>query len=135
VLKYNEPVDSRQPPASQDWRLFVFKGPDVLDTIPLATRSCWLIGREDAVVDLYVEHPSASKQHAVIQFRYVTKVSEFGDKKGKVKPYVIDLESSNGTVLNGDKIGGRRFIEVRSGDVMKIGTSDREYVFMLPPKE
>lgn len=135
VLKYNEPTDSRLPPASSDWRLFVFKGEEVIDTIPLATRSCWLIGREDKVVDIHVENPSASKQHAVVQFRFVQKVGEFGEKKSKVKPYIIDLESSNGTILNDVKIESKRFVEARSGDVMKIGTSNREYVFVLPPKE
>jgi smad nuclear-interacting protein 1 len=135
VLKYHEPPEARKPPSKEDWRLFIFKGEDLLETVPLSVSTCWLIGKEAAVADLVVEHPSTSKQHAVIQFRYVEKVvSEYGDKKGKVKPYIIDLESSNGTILNGDKIGSKRFIEVRSGDVMKLGTSEREYVFMLAPK-
>jgi smad nuclear-interacting protein 1 len=143
VLKYHEPSEARKPPASQDWRLFVFKGSaEVEPPIPLGVQSCWLFGREKAVVDVVVEHPSASKQHAVIQFRAVQKrgeedalgVSGTAPKK-VVKPYVIDLDSSNGTWLNGERIGARRFVEARSGDVVKIGTSEREYVFMLPPKE
>ncbi|KAF2666983.1 SMAD/FHA domain-containing protein, partial [Microthyrium microscopicum] len=134
VLKYAEPPDARQPPASQDWRLYVFKGAETLDTVPLWTRSCWLMGREGRVVDMRVEHPSASKQHAVIQFKYVTRTNEFGDKKSMVKPYLIDLDSANGTSLNGDRIPGSRYIEVKSGDVLRIGLSEREYVFMLPPK-
>jgi smad nuclear-interacting protein 1 len=136
VLKYNEPPEARKPPASQEWRLFIFKGEDLLETVPLAQQTCWLMGKEAAVADLVIEHPSTSKQHGVIQFRYVEKaVNEFGDRKGTVKPYLIDLESSNGTFLNGDKISPRRFIEIKSGDVMKIGHSEREYVFILPPKE
>jgi smad nuclear-interacting protein 1 len=135
VLKYNEPAEARKPPPSQAWRLYIFKGEEVLDTVPLHTQSCWLLGRETTVVDLPVEHPSSSKQHAVIQFRYISKLNEFGDRDGKVKPYIIDLESSNGTVLNGEKIEASRFVEVRTGDVMKIGLSEREYVFILPPPE
>jgi smad nuclear-interacting protein 1 len=135
VLKYNEPAEARKPPPSQAWRLYIFKGEEVLETVPLHVQSCWLLGRETTVVDLPVEHPSTSKQHTVIQFRHTTKVNEFGDKTGTVKPYIIDLESSNGTILNGDKIEASRFVEIKSGDVMKIGLSQREYVFILPPPE
>lgn len=135
VLKYNEPPEARLPPASAPWRLYVFKGPDLLETIPLSTRSCWLFGRERAVVDFPTEHPSCSKQHAVLQFRHVEKKNEYGDKVGGVKPYVIDLDSANGTRVNGEGVEGRRYVEVMSGDVVTFGESTREYVVMLPPKE
>ena len=136
VLKYNEPPESRLPPPSQPWRLYVFKNKDLLDTIPLHTRPCWLFGREKAVCDVAVEHPSASKQHAVLQFRYVEKVmGEFGEKKGKVGLYILDLDSANGTKLNGEVVPGRRFLECRTGDVIQFGESIREYVVLLPPKE
>ena len=135
VLKYNEPPEARLPPPSSPWRLYVFKGSDVLETLPLHERSCWLFGRERAVVDFATEHPSCSKQHAVIQFRYVEKKNEWGEKKGTVKPYVIDLESANGTKVNGEKVPNRQFFELRSGDVVAFGDSTREYVLMLPPKE
>ncbi|KAK1580220.1 SMAD/FHA domain-containing protein [Colletotrichum navitas] len=135
VLKYHEPAEARKPPAKDQWRLFVFKGADIVDTVDLSARSCWLVGREAAVVDLAAEHPSISKQHAVIQFRHVEKRNEFGDRIGKVKPYLIDLESANGTVLNGDKIADSRYYELRDKDMIKLGHSTREYVLMLAPKE
>lgn len=62
-------------------------------------------------------------------------MGEYGDKRGKVRLYVIDLESANGTWLNGEKIDGRRYVEVQSGDMVKFGESAREYVALLPPKE
>jgi smad nuclear-interacting protein 1 len=133
VLKYNEPPDARKPPPSQKWQLYVFKGDDIVDEVPLYTQSCWLIGREAAVADVHVEHPSCSKQHAVIQFRHSVKMNEFGDKQNIVRPYLIDLESANGTRLNGEKIKDSRYYEIRDKDMVKIGLSDREYVFMLPP--
>ncbi|KAK1978392.1 SMAD/FHA domain-containing protein [Colletotrichum cereale] len=135
VLKYHEPAEARKPPARDQWRLFVFKGADIVDTVELNARSCWLVGREAAVVDLAAEHPSISKQHAVIQFRHVEKRNEFGDRIGKVKPYLIDLESANGTVLNGDKVADSRYYELRDKDMIKLGHSTREYVLMLAPKE
>lgn len=134
VLKYHEPPEARKPPARDDWKLFVFKGPDVLDTVGLGARSCWLVGREVAVVDLAAEHPSVSKQHAAIQFRFVEKRNEFGDRIGRVKPYLIDLESANGTELNGKKVAESRYVELRHKDMVKFGHSTREYVIMLAPK-
>ncbi|KAL8784233.1 MAG: hypothetical protein Q9195_009132 [Heterodermia aff. obscurata] len=134
VLKYNEPPESRLPPASAQWRMYVFKGDQELEKLDLYTRSCWLLGRERAVVDVPIEHPSCSKQHAVVQFRYVEKRGEYGDRKGGVKPYIIDLDSSNGTMLNGEKLDGRRYMELRTGDVLKFGESTRDYVLLLPPK-
>ncbi|KAL2129476.1 hypothetical protein VTI74DRAFT_7685 [Chaetomium olivicolor] len=135
TLKYHEPPEARKPPARDSWKLFIFKGEDILDTIELGMRSCWLIGRDIAVVDLPAEHPSISKQHAVIQFRYTEKRNEYGDKIGRVKPYLIDLESANGTVLNGKKVPESRYLELRNKDMIQFGSSTREYVIMLAPRE
>ncbi|RAR07639.1 smad nuclear interacting protein 1 [Stemphylium lycopersici] len=138
-LKYHEPAEARKPPSSQPWRIFVFKGDDVVDTIELWQKSCWLLGRSHEVVDYVLEHPSSSGQHAVIQFRYIQKTveDEFGvkSKRGKVKPYIIDLESSNGTELNGEDVEASRYFELRDKDILKFGGSEREYVLMLPPPD
>ncbi|KAH7095176.1 SMAD/FHA domain-containing protein [Paraphoma chrysanthemicola] len=138
-LKYNEPPEARKPSPSQPWRIFVFKGDDVVDTIEIWQKSCWLLGRAQEVVDYVLEHPSSSGQHAVIQFRYIQKTveDEFCVKstRGKVKPYIIDLESSNGTELNGDSIEASRYFELRDKDILKFAGSEREYVVMLPPPE
>lgn len=137
VLKYHEPPEARKPPPSAAWAVYIFKGtsPDPLDTIPIYTRSCWLLGREAAVADLLVEHPSLSKQHAIFQFRYVVKKDQWGEKKGKVGLYILDLESANGTFLNGKKIEAARYVECLHQDVVRLGLSEREYVILLPPKE
>lgn len=135
VLKYHEPAEARKPPPRDQWKLFVFKGKDIVDTVELSARSCWLVGRELAVVDLAAEHPSISKQHAVIQFRYTEKRNEFGDKIGRVKPYLIDLESANGTILNDEKVPDSRYLELRDKDIIKFGHSTREYVVMLAPRD
>ncbi|GFF49839.1 smad nuclear interacting protein 1 [Aspergillus udagawae] len=132
VLKYHEPPEARKPPAKEPWRLYVFKGEDLLEVVELAERSCWLIGRERLVADFPLDHPSCSKQHAAIQFRFVEKRNEFGDRIGKVKPYLIDLESANGSHVNGDTIPAGRYVELRDKDVLKFGLSSREYVLMLP---
>ncbi|KAI0189551.1 SMAD/FHA domain-containing protein [Xylaria flabelliformis] len=134
VLKYHEPSEARKPSPKDQWKLFVFKGEDIIDTVPLSNRSCWLVGRDMAVVDMTAEHPSVSKQHAVIQFRYIEKRNEYGDKIGKVKPYLIDLESANGTSLNSKTVPPSRYLELRDKDMIQFGQSTREYVLMLAPK-
>lgn len=135
VLKYHEPPEARKPPAKEQWRMYVFKKNDLLDTIQLYTRSAWLCGRDQKVTDLFLEHPSISKQHAVIQFRHKTTTNEFGDKLSKVKPYIIDLESANGTKLDGKKIETSKYMELLDQDVVSFGDSEREYVMMLPGAE
>ena len=47
-----------------------------------------------------------------------------------ILPYLIDLESTNGTVLNGDKIDGAKYYELRDKDMIKFGTNPIDYVFM-----
>ncbi|KAI6244736.1 Smad nuclear-interacting protein [Erysiphe necator] len=132
VLKYHEPIEARKP-TKDEWRMYVFKGSDILETIELNRKSCWLVGREQAIVDVFSEHPSVSKQHAVIQFRYIQK-SEIGVQSGRVKPYIIDLDSSNGTSLNKEEIPKSRYLELRNKDILQFAHSSREYVLMLTPK-
>jgi len=46
------------------------------------------------------------------------------------RPYIIDLDSINGTFLNNQKIDPRRFYELKEKDVLKFGFSTREYVIL-----
>jgi smad nuclear-interacting protein 1 len=135
VLKYHEPAEARKPPAREQWRLYVFKQKELLETVHLYRRSAWLVGRDEQVTDLVLAHPSVSKQHAVLQFRFISTTDEFGERSSRVKPYLIDLESANGTRLNGDEVGASRYVELVDGDVVTFGDSEREYVLMLPPTD
>ncbi|KNZ56669.1 uncharacterized protein VP01_234g5 [Puccinia sorghi] len=170
VLKYHEPPEARKP-TNKNWRLYVFKGKEQLDLFHIHRQSAYLLGRDRVVVDIPLDHPSSSKQHAVIQFRQVSSTNEFGDSKTTVKfsptsstshpratpmtispssfadlihacfvippniavlhrPYIIDLESANGTFVNGEKIPASRYYELQSGDVIKFGGSTREFVLI-----
>ncbi len=108
------------------------KGSEVIDSgaagggYHLSRRRCFMFGRDRDVVHIPVDNPSCSKLHAVIQFR------RFRDAAGvmSARPYIFDLDSRNGTFLNGDRIEGRRFIEMRSKDVLRFGISNREYVLI-----
>lgn len=133
VLKYNEPPEARVPSGVREaWRMYVFEGQDLIDTVRLHERSAWRVGRDTTVNDLVLTHGSISKQHAVVQFRHITTTDEFGERRSSVKPYVIDLESANGTILNGETVKTSRYVELRDQDVLKFGDLDKEYVMMLP---
>ncbi|KAK0549818.1 hypothetical protein OC846_000285 [Tilletia horrida] len=110
ALKYHEPPEARKPKPGKGWRLYVFKD-----------------GKD---VDIPIDHPSASKQHAVIQFRQVTERNEFGDEQRRIQPFLIDLESSNGSYLNGAEVPTSRYVELKSGDTLKFGASAREWVLL-----
>ncbi|XP_016705810.1 FHA domain-containing protein DDL isoform X2 [Gossypium hirsutum] len=72
TLLFNEPPDARKPDIR--WRLYVFKAGEVLnEPLYIHRQSCYLFGRERRVADVPTDHPSCSKQHAVIQFRQVEK--------------------------------------------------------------
>lgn len=48
----------------------------------------------------------------------------------RVKPYIIDLGSGNGTFLNNKRIEPQRYYELKEKDVLKFGFSSREYVLL-----
>jgi smad nuclear-interacting protein 1 len=146
VLKYHEPPEARKPPSKDGWRLYVFDTSraasgnpgDIIETIELNTQSCWLFGREASVVDVLLEGKGASKQHAVLQFRYREgERDEFGVRgRGKVKLYVLDLESQRGTTVEGVDVGKARYWEVRDGETIRFGGEEgREFVVQLPPPD
>ena len=87
----------------------------------LHRQSAYLIGKDRKIADIPVDHPSCSRQHAVLQYRMA---------HNKVLPYIIDLNSSNGTYLNNQKIEPQRYVELREKDVVKFGYSSREYVLL-----
>lgn len=108
----------------------------------LDLKSCYVIGRgmgrslkagsangaedqeEVVIADIPIPEESCSKQHCVIQFQKVD---------GKLMAYVMDLDSSNGTTLNGVSIPRARYVELRSGDVLMPSDeedTDFEIVFL-----
>ncbi|KAB5595397.1 Smad nuclear interacting protein [Ceratobasidium theobromae] len=128
LLKYNEPPEARKP--LENWRLYVFKGGEQVDLLHIHRQSAYLIGRDPKICDIFIEHPSCSKQHAAIQFRQIQVKDEYGVVKPIVKPFVIDLESTNGTVVNDAAIPVSRYYELKPSDVLKFGESTREYVLL-----
>ncbi|KAJ7176010.1 hypothetical protein C8R46DRAFT_77435 [Mycena filopes] len=103
VLKYNEPPEARKPILG--WRLYVFKGTEQVELLHIHRQSAYLFGRDRLVADVALDHPSCSKQHAVIQYRFIQQKDEFA-------------------------IPVSRYYELKASDVIKFGQSTREYVLL-----
>ncbi len=140
TMKFVEPPDARTP--AKKWRFHVFlRDEDKDEVVPLYTQSAYLFGRDDGIADIPTLHPSCSSQHAVLQFRLTplpprpsAAAAAAGTSAGtgplSVRPYIMDLESTNGTFLNGERIEAARYIELRHQDVLRFGQSTREYVLI-----
>jgi len=129
VLKFTEPLDAAVP--DEMWKIYPFKGEEALPALHIHRQSCYLIGKDTAVADIPVEHPTCSSQHAVIQFREVKKmIPETGETTSEIRPYIMDLSSKNGTFLNGEKLEPARYYQLLHQDVIKLANSSRDYVVM-----
>ncbi|XP_034029990.1 smad nuclear-interacting protein 1 [Thalassophryne amazonica] len=128
VIKYNEPPEARIP--KRRWRLYPFKNDEPLPVMYIHRQSAYLLGRQRRIADIPIDHPSCSKQHAVFQYRLVEITRADGTTGRRVKPYIIDLGSGNGTFLNNQRIESQRYYELKEKDVLKFGFSSREYVLL-----
>jgi len=132
VLKFSEPAEASIP--DKRWRLYVYKGDELVDTLHIHRQNNYLLGRDQRVADIPMAHPSCSLQHAVIQFRAIDKkvIDDEGFKKREkfILPYLMDLNSTHKTYLNGEVIEDSRYYELRPMDVLKFGESTREYILL-----
>jgi smad nuclear-interacting protein 1 len=124
ALKFQEPPEARTP--NTLWRFYVFKGEEQIDTLHVSRQSAYLFGRLEEIADVHLEHPSCSTQHAVLQYRATPNA------EGKIscQPYLLDLESTNGSFINGVQIDAARYYQLKKGDVLRFGSSKREYVLL-----
>lgn len=126
-LKYTEPSWGGKPPDAS-YSLEILKNGTIVDTVPLAERSYYVVGRLP-VCDVSLEHPSISRYHAVIQYRSRAGESEAaGEDTGF---YVHDLGSTHGTVVNKNKIPPKAYIRLRVGHVLKFGGSTRLFILQV----
>jgi smad nuclear-interacting protein 1 len=128
VVKYSQPPEARKP--KKGWRVYPFKGDQGLPVLYIHRQSSYLIGRDRRVVDFPVDHPSCSKQHAALQYRLMPVSHKDGTTAYTVRPYIIDLESTNGTYVNNVKLEPRIYVELLEKDVIKFGYSTRDYVIL-----
>jgi len=127
LLKFQEPPEARTP--NTQWRFYVFKGDEQIDTlhVSMSKQSAYLLARNEDIADIPLHHPSCSSQHAVLQYRALPN-KETG--KLTCQPYLMDLESTKGSFINGVHIDAARYYQLKKGDVLKFGASTREYVLL-----
>ena len=150
VLKFAPPADARKP--TSRWRLYVYKNGAQVSVLHLHALPSFLVGRSEEVADILCAHPSISSQHGVIVFRKQREDkrqfrneaaaldgayggSSSSSSSSSIKPYFVDLDSTNGTFLNGERVEGSRYIQLLHGDVLRFGESSREYVVMHENEE
>ena len=130
VLKWTEPDDARKP--VDRWRIYEYKNGEQVKVLHIHRQSAFLIGRIKDIADILTMHPSCSGQHAVLQFRLKVLKDDL-DEVRVVLPYVMDLESTNGTFLNGERLAPARYVELRETDMLQFGSSSRDYVLIRAP--
>lgn len=133
LLKHVEPADACEPNTFYAktsigqrtlYKLMVYRDESLLQEYELMDKSSYIVGRasgETVVADIPIEEETCSKQHCVIQFR---------QQKSQLKAYLMDLESSNKTSLNGDEIPSSHYIQLHPGDVISSLDSRYDLVFV-----
>ena len=107
--------------AVHPYSLSVIRRGTELSSVPLSARPYFVVGRlpfPQSHIEL--AHPSVSRVHAVIQHR----------DDGRV--FVFDCASSHGTFVNKRRVEAQTFVEVRVGDILRFGESERSYVLEGP---
>ena len=84
----------------------------------------FIIGRNEKS-DLYINNPSVSKRHALIQF----DIEENENLINKDKNMIIIDNSLNGTYVNGTKIVNGKKILLETGDKISFGNDKNIYIF------
>ena len=127
IINYNPPNDSIIPDKNEIWFLFKFSEDKKEDeeTYKLINKEYFLIGKDPRICDIRIKQKNVSRQHAVIQFRKIRK-----EKDWQILPYLIDLNSTNGTYLNGDKIDNKKYYELREKDQLNFGDKNIDFLLM-----
>jgi len=94
--------------------LRVIAGPDSGKVFDLSSGGCYIVGRQ--AEDIPLNDPKVSSRHAEIKVL------------GPDEYYIIDLASTNGTLLNGKRVERRKFKhedEIQLGDtILRIAVLD-----------
>jgi smad nuclear-interacting protein 1 len=86
VNTYVQSEDSAMP--VKKWVLIPLKGEEVLEKIPLYRQEWYLFGKDRDIAHVPTDHPSCSRQHAVVQYRRRVVENEFGERVTNIVPYV-----------------------------------------------
>lgn len=137
--KHVEPSDAAAPNKNANhslvgatiYKLYIYEKDrtEPIEVVDLGERSCYLIGRaqvsqdlprdpEEPSLDIALPEDLASSEHCVIQFRK--------SSQGHIKPYIMDLNSTNETFLNNKSIPSSRYVELKHLDSVRLGAANGE---------
>ena len=130
-IDHDEPADAVVAGDTLRLRMYVFKGDEEVEApLLLNAKTRYVFGRDREAVDVATDHPSCSKQHAVVQFRRERDEEKYGKTRWRVTCWLLDLNSTNRTKLNGKWIEPQWYYELSSKDCVQFGSSTRTYVFI-----
>ena len=109
---------------SEPYSLEVLKNGAILNSIDITKKSFYVFGRLPAC-DIFMEHPSLSRFHAVIQ---CCPVDTQRHKRGW---YLFDLKSTHGTYINKCRIKPKVYYRIRVGHMIKFAGSSRIYILQV----
>jgi hypothetical protein len=119
MSKYQVPSWAASAP-TPGFYLEILKEGTIIGTIDL-DNTHFVFGRQHDIVDIPLDHPSISRQHAALQFRV---------DDGALM--ILDLGSAQGTYVNKNKLDPSTFKRVYVGDILKFGSSTRSYIVNGP---
>uniref|UniRef100_M4B3B3 FHA domain-containing protein n=1 Tax=Hyaloperonospora arabidopsidis (strain Emoy2) TaxID=559515 RepID=M4B3B3_HYAAE len=98
-------------------KLEVNKGSKSFEHIPVGSQSCYVLGRSQELCDIFLPHPSVSRRHAVVVHDEHERVC------------LMDLDSAQGTFVNGQEMTPQKPRPLRDGDSITFGASTTSFVF------
>ncbi|KAI9911888.1 hypothetical protein PsorP6_008951 [Peronosclerospora sorghi] len=98
-------------------KLLVVKGGERSEQLPVGLRSCYIIGRNEELSDIWLQHPSISRLHALIAHNEHQKIC------------LMDLNSAQGTFVNNTELVPNEPFQLQTGDLIEFGASSRKYTF------
>lgn len=100
---------------SSNYSLEILKNGCIVDTKELSPQGHIVLGRMAPICDLVLDHPSISRQHAVLQLNQENQL------------FLQDLNSTHGTFRNKTRLEPRVFEPVTVGDIFTLGQSSRKF--------
>jgi hypothetical protein len=123
-IPYKEPIWGGIPPESEKYSFDVLKNGTLVESVDLGSKPWIVFGRLPSC-DVFMEHPSLSRHHAVVQYR---ETPEEGHEKGW---YLFDLDSTHGTWINKRQVIPKVYCRLHVGHVIKFGGSSRLYILQV----
>ncbi|KAB1200033.1 FHA domain-containing protein DDL [Morella rubra] len=118
TLLFTEPPDARKP--SVRWRMYVFKAGEVLNGEKQIVENLWAPVEESSNLDDSVSPATPCFPLLPRTQHQVEKEEPDGTLSKKVRPYVMDLGSTNKTYVNDNAVEPQRYYELFEKDTIRF---------------